>query len=131
MRRFLSLVLALASTVFSFPAHPAAQSLERLQYHHPGLVVELAVGLWAWPLPLDFDGDGDLDLVVNCPDQPYNGVYFFENPGTKGKQLPIFKPARRISKGMQNVQLSLVDGKPRVLTPGYEYPEFLKSGLDK
>ena len=33
---------------------------------------------------MDFDGDGDLDLVVNCPDKPYNGTYFFENPGGGG-----------------------------------------------
>ena len=38
-------------------------------------------GLWAWPLPMDYDGDGDLDLVVSCSDKPYNGTYFFENPG--------------------------------------------------
>ncbi|NJM55159.1 MAG: VCBS repeat-containing protein, partial [Verrucomicrobiae bacterium] len=56
-----------------------AAELERLKYNNPGLVVDLGVGLWAWPLPMDFDGDGDLDLVVNCPDKPYNGVYFFEN----------------------------------------------------
>ena len=53
-----------------------AATLERIKYNNPGLVVDLGVGLWAWPLPMDFDGDGDLDLVVNCPDKPYNGVYF-------------------------------------------------------
>jgi hypothetical protein len=104
----------------------AADGLERLKYNHPGLTVDLGVGLWAWPLPMDFDGDGDLDLVVNCPDKPYNGVYFFENPGGK---FPVFKPAKRISRGLQNVQVSYVDGKPRVLSPGLEYPNFLKSGL--
>ncbi|MEY3772410.1 MAG: hypothetical protein RL067_424, partial [Verrucomicrobiota bacterium] len=26
--------------------------LERLKYNHPGLVVDLGVGLWAWPLPM-------------------------------------------------------------------------------
>ena len=31
----------------------------------------------------DYDRDGDLDLVVSCPDKPYNGLYFFENPGDK------------------------------------------------
>lgn len=110
----------------------AAAGLERLKYNHPGLVVDLGVGLWAWPLPMDFDGDGDLDLVVNCPDKPYNGVYFFENAtgDTAKNKLPVFKPARRISKGLQNVQVSFVDGKPRVLSPGNEYPDFLKSGLD-
>ncbi|MBI5772932.1 MAG: VCBS repeat-containing protein [Verrucomicrobia bacterium] len=109
-----------------------AQNLERLKYNHPGLVVDLGVGLWAWPLPMDFDGDGDLDLVVNCPDKPYNGVYFFENVSgdTAKNKLPVFKPGRRISKGLQNVQVSYVDGKPRVLSPGNEHPDFLKTGLD-
>lgn len=106
--------------------------LERLKYNHPGLVVDLGVGLWAWPLPMDFDGDGDLDLVVNCPDKPYNGVYFFENArgDTAQEPLPVFKPGRRISKGMQNVGVSYVNDKPVVLSPGMEYPDFLRSGLD-
>ena len=110
-----------------------AASLERLKYNHPGLVVDLGVGLWAWPLPMDFDGDGDLDLVVNCPDKPYNGVYFFENAGgdTRRNKMPVFKPARRISRGLQNVQVSFVDGQPRVLSPSHEYPDFLKTGLDQ
>lgn len=109
-----------------------ADALERLKYNHPDLVVDLGVGLWAWPLPMDFDGDGDLDLVVNCPDAPYNGTYFFENAtgDTATHSMPVFKPAKRISKGMQNVQVSYVDGKPRVLSPGHEYPGFLKSGLE-
>ncbi len=133
------------------PIAAPSQELERLKYNHPGLVVDLGVGLWAWPLPMDFDGDGDLDLVVNCPDKPYNGTYFFENgradtpvcPGahapTAGQtamsasreKMPVFKAARRISKGLQNVQVSYVDGTPRVLSPGIEYPDFLSTGLDK
>jgi hypothetical protein len=110
-----------------------APQLERLKYNHPGLVVDLGVGLWAWPLPMDFDGDGDLDLVVNCPDKPYNGVYFFENVSgdTATNKMPVFKPGRRISKGLQNVQVSYVDGKPVVLTPGHAHPDFLKTGLDQ
>ncbi len=111
----------------------AADALERLKYNHPGLVVDLGVGLWAWPLPMDFDGDGDFDLVVNCPDKPYNGTYFFENTSgdTAKGTMPVFKAARRISKGVQNVEVSFVDGVPRVLSPGAEYPDFLKSGLER
>ena len=105
-----------------------ADGLERLKYNHPGVVADLGVGLWAWPLPMDFDGDGRLDLVVNCPDKPSNGVYLFHNPG--GKE-PVFKPGRRISNGMQNVLVSHVDGKPHVLSPGFEYLDFLKTGLTK
>lgn len=123
----------LLATICLLPHLSQGEALERLKYNHPGLVVDLGVGLWAWPLPMDFDGDGDLDLVVNCPDKPSNGTYFFENTtGDTAKQsMPVFKPGRRISKGLQNVQVSYVDGKPRVLSPGMEHPEFLKSGLDQ
>ncbi|WP_337173059.1 nuclear transport factor 2 family protein [Paludisphaera sp.] len=126
----LGLCLGLLMTIA--PAMTRAQDLERLKYNNPGLVVDLGVGLWAWPLPMDFDGDGDLDLVVNCPDKPYNGVYFFENASgpTSDRKLPVFKPGRRISKGLQNVQVSHVDGRPRVLSPGAEHPDFLRSGLE-
>src|SRR6185503_16908501 len=70
-----------------------AQGLERLAYNHPGLVVDLGVGLWAWPVPCDADGDGDFDLIVSCPDKPHNGVYLFENAegDTARNKLPVFK----------------------------------------
>jgi hypothetical protein len=107
--------------------------LQRLKYNHPGLTVDLGVGLWAWPLPLDFNGDGQLDLVVNCPDKPYNGVYYFENPhgDLSSNPLPVFRPARRISRGLQNVQVSQGAAGMQVLTPGHHYPDFLNSGLEK
>ena len=124
------LPLALTSLLLAVSASPA---LEPLRYHHPGLVVDLGVGLWAQPLPMDFDGDGDLDLVVSCPDKPSNGIYFFENASgdTATNKFPVFKPGRRISKTTQNVRMSMVDGQPRVLTPAAEYPDFLKTGLDQ
>lgn len=116
-------------------AHPGlnGQELERIRYNNPGLIVDLGVGLWAFPLPMDFNDDGRLDLVVNCPDKPYNGMYVFANPGvdTKRDPLPVFTPGRRISKGAQFAGVSFVDGKPRVLTPATEYPDFLGTGLEK
>jgi len=108
----------------------SAEGLKRLKYNSPGLTVDLGVGLWAWPMPMDFDSDGDSDLVVVCPDKPYNGTYFFENTSGNVK-LPVFKPAVRISRGMQNVQVSYVNGQPVVLSPTTVYPDFLKSGLKK
>jgi len=102
--------------------------LERVKYNHPGLVVDLGVGLWAWPLPMDYDGDGDLDLVVSCHDVPYNGTYFFENPGG-GAKMPVFKPPVRIDRGLGNVRVCTVDGQPRVLTPATEYRDFRKQGF--
>jgi hypothetical protein len=70
----------LASLVFLTQVLGAAPGLERLKYNHPGLTVDLGVGLWAFPLPMDLNGDGVLDLAVSCPDKPYNGTYFFEAP---------------------------------------------------
>ena len=104
--------------------------LERLKYNNPGLVVDLGVGLWAWPIPMDVNGDGFTDLVVVCEDKPYNGTYVFEHPGTSEK-MPVFKKARRISQGIINVQASYIDGKPRILSPGLEYPDFHNTGLEK
>jgi hypothetical protein len=131
-RSSFSALLVLAAVVNGSAPQAIAAEMERLKYNNPGLVVDLGVGLWAWPLPMDFDGDGDLDLVVNCPDKPYNGVYFFENAGgdTAKSRMPVFKAGRRISNGLQNVQVSYVNGEPRVLSPGFEYPDFLKSGLE-
>lgn len=120
-----SVVVALHALITA-PAF-AEPKLERVMMNNPGLVVDLGVGLWAWPLPMDYDGDGDMDLVVSCSDKPYNGTYVFENPGGDAK-LPTFKPPVRIDRGMRNIQVSYVDGKPRVLTPGYEYTDFRKKG---
>jgi len=119
--RAASVVLALAALC----AAAGGESLPRLQYNAPGLSVDLGVGLWAWPMPMDYDGDGDLDLVVSCSDVPYNGTYFFENPGGKAK-MPILKRPVRIGGGRRNVQVSFVDGRPRVLEPGYEFRGFRK-----
>lgn len=107
-----------------------AQEMRSLRYNHPGLVVDLGVGLWAWPIPCDADGDGDWDLIVSCPDKPSNGVWFFENRSgpTKDNPMPVFYPARRLSSTVHYVMPSYVDGKLRVLSPGLEYEKFETSG---
>lgn len=109
----------------------AAEALVPLAYNHPGLVVDLGVGLWAWPLPCDADGDGDFDLIVSCPDKPSNGVWLFENVDgdTARNKAPVFRPARRLSSTVHYVMPSYVDGRLRVLTPGFEYSNFERTGL--
>ena len=97
-----------------------ADELTRLRYNHPGLVVDLGVGLWAWPVPCDADGDGDFDLIVSCPDKPSNGIWLFENAtgDTATTKFPIFKPARRLSQTVHYVMPSYVGERMRVLSPG-------------
>ncbi len=127
------IALASVAMLTIFSANVAlADGLDRLKYNNPGLTVDLGVGLWAFPLPMDFNGDGKLDLVVSCPDKPYNGTYVFENPGTDTAQnaMPVFKAGRRISKGLQMPGVSFVDGRPRVLTPAMEFPDFFTNGLE-
>jgi len=116
-----------------FPLFPvSAQDLARLKYNHPGLAVDLGVGLWAFPLPMDFDGDGDLDLVVSCPDRPSNGTYFFENPGANSAtKMPVFKPGVRIGEGHHFIRVSHVNGEPRVLTPAREFANIRERRFDQ
>lgn len=104
---------------------PQKIELERMKYNHPGLVVDLGVGLWGWPLPLDYDQDGDLDLVVSCSDVPYNGTYLFENPGVEtsavgAEKMPVFKPPVKVANGIRNVSFSMVGSEPHILIPGHE-----------
>lgn len=106
----------------------SAQSLTPIAYNDPDLVVDLGVGLWAWPLPMDYDQDGDLDLVVACPDVPYNGIYFFENPGGDA-EMPVFKPARRIADAERYLQVSYTETGPYVSSPGFHYPDFQNKAL--
>ncbi|MDO4559291.1 MAG: FG-GAP-like repeat-containing protein, partial [Planctomycetia bacterium] len=119
---------------------PAAEEsrgqLQRMKYRHPGLIDDLAVGLWSWPVPIDADGDGDTDMIISCEDTPYNGTYLFTNPakenGESDTEMAIpFRAARRLSQGVINVQLSWVNGTPRILTPAKEYPDFVNSGVSE
>ena len=105
--------------------------LTKLKYNHPGLVVDLGVGLWAWPVPCDADGDGDFDLIVSCPDKPSNGVWLFENVDGDTSKIPkpVFKPARKLSSTVHYVMPSYIGDTMRVLSPGTEYTDFLNSGL--
>jgi len=121
----------LCALLFNTPL-ATAQELARLPYNHPGLVVDLGVGLWAFPLPMDFDADGDLDLVVSCPDRPSNGTYFFENPGIASKEkMPVFKPGVKIGPGHHFIRVSHVDGRQRVLVPAREFADFLTQRFDQ
>jgi hypothetical protein len=45
--------------------------------------------------------------------------------------MPVFKPGRWISKAPSNVQVSYVDGEPKVLSPGLAYPDFKATGFSK
>lgn len=125
--------LALISLSLSLPVGFVGAEewkLQPLKYNHPGLVVDLGVGLWAWPLPMDYDDDGDYDLVVSCPDKPSNGFYFFENPsGDPGVKMPVFKPGVFLGKTGHDVQISYVDGEPRVLRENMEYVDFKENGF--
>jgi hypothetical protein len=126
------LIIIVACTVL-YPLAGCADELIRLKYNHPGLAVDLGVGLWAWPTVWDVDGDGDYDLIVSCPDKPSNGVWLFENAtgDTADNKFPVFKAPRRLSHATHYVMPSYVENRLRVLTPGFEYPDFAQSGLNQ
>ncbi|MDF1844173.1 MAG: sulfatase-like hydrolase/transferase [Rubripirellula sp.] len=113
------LVAAFAGALMVHGVEPPIK-LQRMKYNHSGLAVDLGVGLWGWPLPIDYDRDGDLDLVVSCSDVPYNGTYFFENPGAEDGALPVFKPGVKVAAGIRNLSFSMTDGQPRMMVPAAE-----------
>jgi len=133
MRILLLSVCLFATTCAVAPCGVAlSDDLVPLEYQQPELAVDLGVGLWAWPVPCDADGDGDFDLIVSCPDKPYNGVWLFENTtgDTAKDKFPVFAAPRRLSRTVHYVMPSYVDGQMRVLSPGFEYPDFVTKGLD-
>jgi len=128
------LFVSLAATASCFSSSALAVEgdwkLNPMPYNHPGLQVDLGVGLWAFPMPMDYDQDGDLDLVVACPDKPSNGIYFFENPTQDPSiKMPVFKPGVRLSSAVQYMTISDVRGEPVVMKPGHEFRRDPQTGL--
>lgn len=61
-------------------AETAGTGLKSLPYNHPGLTVDLGVGLWAWPIPYDVNHDGKPDLLVGAEDGRF---YYYRNPRSR------------------------------------------------
>ena len=123
--RFLFLILPMLCFTFGF-AQNNTDNLVRITYNNPKLKsVDLGVGLWAWPFPVDYDNDGDLDLLVNCPDKPFSGLWFFENK-TGGKNV-VLQPPVRLAESQRNLQIFPWKGKYVATMPGVAYPDFLSS----
>ncbi len=60
---------------------------DRVTLGHPGARGPLGVGLYAHPGVIDYDNDGRWDLIANCPDRPFNGIYYLHNLGTNDAPL--------------------------------------------
>lgn len=109
------------------------ERLALIDYDNPGLVVDLGVGLWAWPVVHDANNDGRPDLFVVAGSSPYRGAYYFENTGRKDTKtgMEIFKKAVLIGPGANDITPSYTPDGIRVTGAGFEYPDFLKTGVGK
>lgn len=108
------------------------ERLAPITHNVSGLVVDLGVGLWGWPIPCDRNGDGLNDLIVISGGSTYKGTYYFENTGKRDDRTgsEVFKRAERLGEGANDVTPSYVRNDLHVLSPGFAYPDFLKTGLD-
>jgi hypothetical protein len=136
-----ALVCAALAVLFAIGAAPEAaaqqkklpEKLTRLEHNNPSAVVNLGVGLWAWPVVSDLNGDGLPDLVVVAGASPDRGTWYFENTGRRDAAtgMEIFKKAVYLGPGRNDVTPSyLPDGSVRVTAANYEYPDFLKTGIN-
>ncbi len=126
--------LAILPWLISARAGELPERFQSIKYNNPGLVVDLGVGLWGWPVPCEHKGGGGLsDLVLVAGGSPSKGTYYFENTGRKDSRTgaDIFKPGVRLSDGANDVTPSYTAAGLRVLSPGFEYPDFLKTGLEQ
>ena len=85
-----------------------------IHYNNEDLIVDLGVGLWAFPIPYDYDRDGLTDLLVNCPDKPMKGLFYFRNIGTLEK--PLFdKSVKLATVATQHLCCSEYNGQMHVM----------------
>lgn len=127
----LSLVFAGVCRASANPFTPG--EFTRISHNNPGLIVDLAGGLWGWPVVCDRNGDGLPDVILGTGSKGYGGVYYFENTGRSDPATgaPIFKKAVRLSKMRADITPSYVNGKLRVLARNTEYPRFVEEGIGK
>ncbi|MBC2592641.1 VCBS repeat-containing protein [Ruficoccus amylovorans] len=132
MRAPLSFIVGLTLFTGAFAAE-SDECFIPITYNNPSLTVDLGVGLWGWPIAYDGNGDTFPDLIVVSGSSPYRGTYYFENTGRKDPDTgaDIFKPARRLSDGANDVTPSYTPEGLKVLTPGFEHPDFARTGLEQ
>ncbi|WP_438479716.1 FG-GAP repeat domain-containing protein [Oleiharenicola lentus] len=106
---------------------------EAIRYRDAELTVDLGIGLWGWPVPADRNGDGLPDLILVAASSTSQGTYYFENTGRRDMVTgtEVFKPGVRLSHGKVDVTPSYTKQGLRVLSPGFEHPDFLAQGLNR
>lgn len=129
---FIAIPLVLGTLAMAAESPPVSR-FERIRYNDTNLTVDLGVGLWGYPVPCDRNGDGRPDLIVVSAASPARGTYYFENTGRIDPvtAAPVMAPGVRLSDGRVDVTPSYTSAGLRVTTPGYEYPDFLRSGLER
>lgn len=133
------LLAALGMVTLGVAAEPssprAGKKPERFRpiaYNNPGLTVDLATGLWGTAIPYSGEGARRPDLILVSASSPARGVYYFKNTGERDATGgDVFAPPTRLSDGRVDVAPSYTPDGLRVLTPGFEHPDFAKYGLTK
>jgi hypothetical protein len=127
---FLGLTVTLAAAGSPASAQGPLVHLTRLKYNHPGLKVDLGVGLWGQPLPLDYDGDGQVDLLMGWDRRtPGVNLYKRRDAGPKAIEFDAGTRISDYSRGL-GLQTSFSNDQWWVTSDdGRLYPGFTKTGI--
>lgn len=133
LRLSLGLTLTAVAASAAEPASTLPARFQRVDHGDASLVTDLGVGLWGYPVPCDRNEDGRPDLIMVAAASPHRGVYYFENTGARDPRTgaPIMAKGVRLSDGRVDVTPSYTPQGLRVTTPGFEHPDFLRTGLEK
>ena len=81
--------------------------------------------------PVDMDRDGNLDLIVSCPDNPFNGIWYFRNLRTNAD--PLFDRGLWLGPAKKDLVAAAAngDGKVDLVFSGGYYSDVAANLLSK